>query len=178
MKIVLCDTNPKMIEEWKKNTFNINLNGNEILITDSNIFKTGTEAIVSPANSYGIMRGGFDGVLSRELYKNNHTKLEQMAQSEIFKYYNDKILPVGNTLAVELDNTVFKYLIIAPTMKNPGSGIKDTQIIYNITKSILETAVANNIQSVTITGLGTGVGGVSHSHCAKNMALAIFDFIT
>jgi len=171
-KVVLCDINPEMIKSWKK-VFGDN-EMFEIKEHTFNIFETCTDAIVSPANSLGIMRGGFDGVLNRH-YGNT---LEKCAQNRIDESYIDNKIPIGESILLSPKNGNFKIVIVAPTMEQPGTDISNTNNVYKAMLTILESLkIWDDINTVTCMGLGTGVGGMSTDECATQMFKAWGDIV-
>jgi O-acetyl-ADP-ribose deacetylase (regulator of RNase III) len=164
MKVVLCDVNSEMIKAWEKEFKGID----NVTVTDDNIFNTGTEAIVSPANAHGYMRGGFDRILAEHFGK--YTEL--MVQNKIIATKGEMTLPVGETVIVDMEDGNFDKLVVAPTMPEAGMYIAKTANVFLASVSIFKLLKDGDIESVTITGLGTGVGGVPVSDCAKEMRQA------
>ena len=77
MVINLIDINFQMVESWKKEfQFISNIN-----IHNKSIFEIQADAIVSPANSFGIMDGGLDGKI-RDFFG---IKIEHTLRKNIFK---------------------------------------------------------------------------------------------
>lgn len=147
------------------------------------------DCVVSPANSYGIMDGGFDFYLSMAFSppKDFHalTRLVQAAIRD--RYYG--FAPPGSCILVPgLPPNDFscKVIAVCPTMRYPEELKWHKDIVYNTMWSLLvELEIWNEkaddeekkIKKVLMTGLGTGVGKIPSSVCAKQMALAVKHFL-
>jgi hypothetical protein len=83
------------------------------------------------------------------------------------------------------------YIALCPTMRRPENVSWNREIVYNLMWSILVSLEQHNaamddstqvgtgvrIRKVLMTGLATGVGGVSSTRCAQQMALAVKHFL-
>ncbi len=200
--IILIDTNKKLCKEWEKELKIIQSDKNKIINIKFSIYnltlkeylkKNKSDSIVSPANSFGIMDGGFDYYISE--YYGGVKKFIPFVRKALDNEYCG-IQNVGTSFIIDLieylyenklnndDNKNYpKYLIHTPTMRTPSLIKKETDIIYSCIWSILcsirkhNNNNKNNINSVIITGLGTGAGGISEEYCAKQMILAFKHFI-
>jgi len=128
-----------------------------IFIEKGDITKIVCDAIVNPANSYGYMGGGVAGVIKRV----GGIQIENEAISKA-------PITVGNAIATTAGSLPCKYVIHAPTMEQPAMriGINNVKIA---TKAALEFALKNDIKTIAIPGMGTGVGGVSLEDAAREM---------
>lgn len=194
----LCDRKEELINEWKK----VFCNYSNIIIKKKGFFETDCQAVVSPANSYGKMRGGLDYYLSiffdkntliickkenikfHEIFDNPsisslfYKKLDWTIEREVIKKIKDNykgVLPIGEAILVKTNNNKIPYLISAPTMKIPED-ISNTDNVYKTTRAILKITKEKDISSVLIPGLGTGVGKVSAENCAIQMEKAFSEF--
>jgi O-acetyl-ADP-ribose deacetylase (regulator of RNase III) len=113
------------------------------------------EAIVNPANSFGYMGGGVAGAIKRI----GGTEIEKEAVSKA-------PIPVGNAISTTAGSLNCKYVIHAPTMKQPAMRI-EVKNVKLATKAALELASNLKIKCVVIPGMGTGVGGVKPIDAAK-----------
>src|SRR5438874_561559 len=77
-------------------------------------FQRPADAIVSPANSFGIMDGGLDLAIRDELGFSVERKLQEV----IVEQHHGE-LPVGCAEIIETDDSRWKYMIAAPTMRVP-----------------------------------------------------------
>ncbi len=154
MKIYLLDINAEMCEAWRKRFFGFS--NIEIVCDDFGEFmKTHKEVdcVVSPANAYGFMDGGYDGAITRYFGDG----LQKSVQKYITKklYYEQ---PVGTSIIVDTPIDGIK-LIHTPTMQVP-SRIVDYRIIYHCMRSTIITALHNNVKSIVIPAFGACTGGV------------------
>ena len=195
---ILCDRKKELINEWKK----VFHDYSNIIIKKKGFFETDCKAVVSPANSYGRMRGGLDYYLSIFFDKNTpivckdkgidfhevfdnpsiaslfYENLDWTIEKKVIKKIKDDykgVLPIGKAILIKTDNNKIPYLISAPTMKIPED-ISNTDNVYKTTKAILKIAEEKDISSVLIPGLGTGVGKVSAESCATQMEKAFSEF--
>jgi len=126
-----------------------------ILIEKGDITKTSCDAIVNPANSFGYMGGGVAGAIKRV----GGIEIEKEA---ILK----APIEIGNAIATTSGSLPCKYVIHSPTMKRPAMRI-DIENVKLATKAALETCVKQNLKSIAIPGMGTGVGGVPTDEAAE-----------
>lgn len=119
------------------------------------------EAIVSPANSYGVMTGGYDRAIS-EYFGWDLTK---RVQAYIKDTYNGP-QPVATSIIFDIDGK--HKLIHTPTMLKP-SRIQDPDIVRLCTKSTLDCARENNIGSIVMPAFGGACGGLSFEVIAEQM---------
>jgi len=166
MKIQLIDRNKEMYNQW-----NLQFKDCKDVITHcGDFFSLKTDCVVSPANSFGYMDGGLDMVISRKLGWQVQEKLQKQIQE---KYFGE--LLVGQAELVETDLAEIPFCISAPTMRVPQI-LKDTVNVYLASKAIFYLLKKENrIKTVTISGLGTGVGQVPYDVCAKQMKQAYTD---
>lgn len=166
MKIQLIDKNKEMCEQWKLQ-FN---DCNDIIIHNGDFFSLQTDCVVSPANSFGFMDGALDLAISKKLGWQVQNKLQKQIQE---KYFGE--LLVGQAELIETDFNEIPFCISAPTMRVPLI-LKDTVNIYLASKAIFALLKKESrIKTVTISGLGTGVGQVPYDVCAKQMKQAYND---
>lgn len=135
------------------------------------------EAVVSPANSYGWMRGGIDAV-----YAQTFPSIEQHVRSAVLAYHGGE-LPVGQAVIVPTDAPAPAWLISAPTMRSPGEQLPaDTVHPYLAARAVFklwrygrledDRPVRAVVSTIAMPGLGTGVGGVPASVCARQVMAA------
>ena len=161
MKIILLDNKEEMCNAWKK-YFN-GIDDVEIVndyIQSYDLNKV--DCLVSPANSYGLMDGGYDLALTKMF----GDQLQKMVQNYIIdNLYGEQ--PVGSSIIVDIPNTN-KKLIHTPTMRIP-SPIVDSEIVYTSMRSTLICALKNNIESIIIPAFGGATGMVPMEIIAKEM---------
>lgn len=164
MKLILFDRCSDLCEKWQQYFKNeINVEVKQCLFQEIKKF----DCIVSPANSFGIMDGGFDAVLSNFF----GTSLMSNVQSEICKSWAGE-QPVGSCIIVPTGNINHPYCAHTPTMRVPKR-IIGTDNIYNAMRSmLLEPQKYPIIDIVACPGLGTCTGGVNADVAARQMYLA------
>ena len=125
------------------------------------------DALVSPANCFGIMDGGIDGLYTELIGR----KMQRDLQARILSDFHGE-LPIGMSIDIKLDNNQFKWLISAPTMRTPQN-IANTNFVYLAFRSMLLTAIKNpEIETVLTPGFGTGTGKMNIKVAATQMKLA------
>jgi O-acetyl-ADP-ribose deacetylase (regulator of RNase III) len=160
------------------------------------------DGVVSPANSFGWMRGGIDGVYSRWL-----PGIEDRVRAAIAARYGaggndggrrggrggrrgEPELPVGSALIVPTGAASPAWLISAPTMRLPGelldssgeaAGAAARAILRCWRSGLLPEPdgrpVRDVVGSLALPGLGTGVGGLSPATCACRVAEALDELL-
>ena len=164
MEIFLLDINKNMTDAWSRE-FNhcplVHIVNDEF----TNFMKTHPyiDSVVSPANSFGIMSGGFDkGIISfygPRLQINVFTLIDAM-----FNGYQ----PIGTTLVVPFGTI---SLIHCPTMRTPES-IIDDRIIFDCAYNSFITALKYKMRYVVVPAFGGCTGKVPCEIVAKYMKLA------
>jgi O-acetyl-ADP-ribose deacetylase (regulator of RNase III) len=180
MKLNLIDINPEMCEAWDS-AFKLN---DDVTIKIGDFFSLETDAVVSPANSFGFMDGGLDHHISTKLGWHVQHELQR-----IIKHVYDGELLVGQAAVVSTAIDGFKkpkvsYVISAPTMRVPMILGSNTVNVYLATKAALRAALKHNalvqtydINTITFSGMGTGVGRVPFHLCAHQMKIAYEEVI-
>lgn len=132
-----------------------------IIVEKGDLTQVTCDAIVNPANSYGYMGGGVAGAIKRI----GGIEIENEAVSK-------GPIPVGKAVVTTAGSLPCKYVIHAPTMKQPAMriGIDNVKLA---TKAALDLAIKLKLKSIAIPGMGTGVGGVETNIAAK----AIVDIV-
>lgn len=169
MKIQLIDKKIGMCNQWQLYFDNCP----DVVVHNGDfLFSLPTDCIVSPANSFGFMDGGLDLYISINL----GWQIQERLQKQIQEKYNGELL-VGQAELVETGNDEIPFCISAPTMRVPLL-LTDTVNVYLATRAIfLLLKNEPRINTVTISGLGTGVGRVPYNICAKQMRQAYDDVI-
>lgn len=165
MKIYLIDFNENIINAWKHFFYDEDV----IIVNDTlhNFLNNNPEieVIVSPANSFGIMNGGYDAAITRYFGKELQNKVQEYILTNLCGEQ-----PVGTSFAVKIPN-YNKYLIHTPTMRTPER-IVDPRIIYHCMRSTLMEAYKLNINSsILIPAFGGATGGIEPTKLAKYMYL-------
>lgn len=128
-----------------------------IVVKKGDLTQTVCDAVVNPANSFGYMGGGVAGVIKRV----GGIEIEAEAISKA-------PIPVGSAVFTDAGRLPCKYVIHAPTMKHPAMRIPKENVRL-ATKAALEIAVELGLKSISIPGMGTGVGRVPVNDAAKEI---------
>ncbi|WP_299677536.1 macro domain-containing protein [uncultured Dokdonia sp.] len=170
MKVKLVYIEDTLGKEW--NTYFSDCKDVEIIKGDITLQKS--DAIVSPANSFGFMDGSLDYVLSERF----GWHLQENLQKQIYDSDEGELL-VGQTITLETGDSEVPYLISAPTMRVPMNfNIATSVNPYLAMKAILIACKKHaKIASVSIPGLCTGCGRMPYHIAAKQMFLAYEEII-
>lgn len=168
-RIVLIDSQPGLVSAWQQVFAGIE----SIQVLAGDYFQHPADAMVSPANSFGIMDGGLDLAIRDTLGYAVQTRLQEVI---VEKHHGE--LPVGSAEIIETGHDSWPHLIAAPTMRIPEP-VSNTLNAYLAFRAIL-VAVKNfnraggsrRIDSVVCSGLATGIGGMTAQRCARQMLLA------
>ncbi len=168
-KIILIDKDKELVKVWD-DVFG----GEEVFeIHEGDYFSKSADAMVSPANSFGIMDGGLDLVIRDNIGFDTEERLKEIILSN---YHGE--LPIGSAAIVKTTNKKWPYLISAPTMRVPMD-VSNTLNAYLSFRAILLTVKEFNeeskgipIKSIVCSGLGTGIGCMPHRKCAAQMRVA------
>lgn len=130
------------------------------------------DAIVSPANSFGFMDGGIDAVYTYQFGPELQARLQALIRDE-----HGGELPVGMAAIVPTMHADIPWCISAPTMRVPRD-VANTVNAYLAFRAALRAVVDHNargrptIQCILCPGLGTAVGRMPVSRCARQMRVA------
>lgn len=154
------------------------------------------DAIVSPANSYARLDGGFDDALSRAFSpKHDYLALTKHAQRVLYQEWRG-FAPPGTCTLIDLKHESLRdepwgcrYLALCPTMKIPQKVTWDKEVVYECVWSLLTSVSKHNewiaqsepndhrkITSILMTPLATGYGGWSAAKWAAQFLIAIRHF--
>ena len=146
-------------------------------VVEGDLLKSDCDAIVSPANSFGDMGGGIDKAIDDAF----EGELQPHVQAVIAEQYLGE-LPVGTAVIIPTSGIAFPFVIVAPTMRTPGS-VATSINAYLAMRAILANVLRFNesqphpINSVAIPGLCTGVGGMTAAESANQMRTAYDNII-
>jgi O-acetyl-ADP-ribose deacetylase (regulator of RNase III) len=141
-------------------------------VVQGNLLDLDCDAIVSPANSFGDMGGGIDKAIDDF----HGGEAQRQVMSAIREQFLGE-LPVGVALVVELPARRFPFVVAAPTMRIPGS-VRGSLNAYLSMRAALVAVLRHNagygrrIQSLAVSGMGTGVGGMDPDEVARQMRAA------
>lgn len=166
----LRDYNEELTDAWT-NVFREYANFD---IRTGDILQSGdASAIVSPANSFGVMDGGVDLAYTRYFGADLSWRLQQKIKAE---YFGE--LPVGQATIIPTENDGIKFLISAPTMRVPQI-VRGTVNAYVAFRAVLIEIIKFNqenpktpITTVLCPGLATATGELPANLCALQMLKA------
>ena len=177
MKIILADRRGKLIEAWN----NVAGDSDRVTTHQGSIFDIPSDALVSPANSFGFMDGGLDLKICQFFGWHVQERLQQLIRA---KHHGE--LLVGTAEIVKTDHSGIPYLISAPTMRVPMI-LEQTVNVYLAIRAVLilvkfgrledGTPIKDVVQTVALPGMGTGVGRVPPHIFARQMKSAIEDIL-
>lgn len=166
MKIILLDRSISMVGYWVQAFKDTDV---ECICDDFASFmrQRGNEidCVVSPANSYGLMDGGYDLAISNWFGE----KLPQKVQKYIQAHYHGE-QPVGTSFLIQIPDSE-KYLAHTPTMRIP-SPIYDWMTVYHAMRSTLLEALRYPVNTILVPAFGGRCGEVPKGILARMMRLA------
>ncbi|EHK50907.1 uncharacterized protein TrAtP1_009282 [Trichoderma atroviride] len=152
------------------------------------------DLIVSPANSYGRLDGGFDDAISRSFSpRDDYLALTRAVQARLYSDWRG-FAPPGTCTLLRIPDEFHqrsrnawgtKYLALCPLMRVPSSADWDREVVYECTWSLLCAIDRHNrsarqqdeIQSLLMVPMATGVGAVSPAKWAGQTVLALKHYI-
>lgn len=171
--IYLLDRNPKMTAYWQQGfTTEIQKNKVEVVQDEFTHFMythPQIDAVVSPANSFGLMDGGYDKAIIEYFGEDLQETVQNKLQEE---YLGEQ--PVGTCMKVPIPKSKEKVLLHTPTMRMPEP-ILDPRIIYTAMRSALVTAIKCSISTVVVPAFGGCTGAVPEKLIARLMYEAYKD---
>lgn len=163
MRVLLVDLKPSLTEAWKVEFESYD----EVTVHCTDYFTYPTDAMVSPANSFGFMDGGLDLPIRTKLGIDIEAKVKQLI---VGKYHGE--MPVGVAEILATGHKSWPFLVVAPTMRIPER-VAETCNAYVAFRAIL-LAVRRfaHINTLLVPGLATGCGAMDSEKCARQMLLA------
>lgn len=167
-RIVLVDREYPLVAAWRE-TFR---EFPEVSPEQRDFFAEPAHAMVSPANSFGIMDGGLDAAI-RDRLPGIDVRVRAMIETK----HHGELVP-GVAEIIDTGDVEWPHLIIAPTMRVPDD-VSRTVNAYLAFRAILlavkrhnETHAKDLIETVLCPGLCTGVGAMPARRCAAQMRIA------
>ena len=166
--VLLVDRTPALAAAWRR-AFEAH---EGVEVVEGDFFSRPADAMVSPANSFGIMDGGLDLAIRDTL----GFEVQRAAQRVILEKHHGE-LPVGQAEVVETSHSTWPRLVVAPTMRVPENVSRTTNAYLAFRAAMLAVARFNavsdtKIRSLVCPGLGTGIGAMDPERCAAQMLLA------
>lgn len=173
LELVLCSLDEPLAQAWDE----VAAGRQGVRVHRGSVLELEVDAVVSPANSQGWMRGGIDAI-----YAEAFPNIEREVRAAVLAYHGGE-LPVGEALVVRTGVPVPAWLVSAPTMTHTGERLpEDTVHPYLAARAVLRlwrdrtlddgTPLRHAVRSLAMPGLGTGVGGVAPATCARQVAAA------
>lgn len=165
IKIYLLDINKEMTDAWHKYFKDVEdveiVNDCFANFMNEHLDITG---IVSPANSFGFMDGGYDKAIIDYLGERAQTNVLTMLNL-VYNGYQ----PIETCLSVPF----YKYIILhTPTMRTPEV-IVDHRVIFDCMRSCLLAASKQRCESIVIPAFGGLTGQVQYDTIARMMFFCI-----
>jgi O-acetyl-ADP-ribose deacetylase (regulator of RNase III) len=172
-ELVLCAVDEPLATAWATAAESVE---GRVRVHRGSVLDVVAQAVVSPANSYGWMRGGIDAVYARAF-----PGVEQHVRSAVLAFHGGE-LPIGEAVIVATGEAEPAWLISAPTMREAGELLPpDTVHPYLAARAVFlmwrdgehdHGPVRESVETIAMPGLGTGVGGVDPATCARQVAAA------
>ena len=170
------DSKPFIVDEYKK-VLSDGIKKSLFVVEDVRKIplKYKIDAIVSPANSFGLMDGGIDLIL-RKMFPLIENKVKNAIAEKRCAVTNGgaPYLPVGNTITIKTDDPKCPLLLCVPTMYLP-SCVVGTNNVYNAFYSIMREYGDNDIV-IACCGLATYTGMMEPKESAKQILKAYNDY--
>jgi O-acetyl-ADP-ribose deacetylase (regulator of RNase III) len=177
MKLILSAIDEALADAWHRFCGDLDF----VQVHRGSILDLDCDAVVSPCNSFGFMDGGIDAI-----YRSHFgPDLQDRVQQVIAERHHGELL-VGMAEIVETGDKRIPYMIVAPTMRVPmilGNSVNAylaaRATLLLVTKGTFQSAsengqpIANRIERLALTGLGTGVGQLGLNVCARQVRAAI-----
>ena len=107
------------------------------------------DAIVSPANTWGLLDGGFDASIRRVF--------GEWGQVNIKKAILERGgIKIGEAIVVKTYHRQISRIVVAPTMTHLSEKGGDASMAYTVAFSAVIAAKKAGIKKLGMTGLGTG----------------------
>ena len=164
MKVIIAD-------HIKSTISSINECNPSFEVEEGNPLAFDVDAIVSPANTKGIMNGGYDAVLRRFF----GVTIEYLVQQYLEKFKID----VGQAIAVKTGHPKVHWLIVTPTVSVNGEGLSGHESVsYACAYNAVKVAHQRGVKYLGMTGLGSGVGGLDRRISARQQVQGIEDALS
>jgi O-acetyl-ADP-ribose deacetylase (regulator of RNase III) len=142
-----------------------------IVVREGDLFDVHADAMLSPANSFGIMDGGIDAAIRDAI-----AGIEPRVRGAIEARHHGE-LPVGVAEIVATDDDRWPHLVVAPTMRVPDDVSRTTNAYLAFRAALLAIRAHNArggtaIRSLVSPGLCTGIGAMPARRCAAQMRIA------
>lgn len=178
MEVVLTAFDEELARAWQAHCGDLP----GVSVHRGSIFEVTCDAVVSPANSYGVMDGGIDALYVDRFGR----EVQDRVRHAILTRRHGELL-IGEAEIVETGASQSPYLIAAPTMRVPMVLGEQSVNPYLASRAVFRLVrhavfadgplqgrpIAATVGRVAFPGMGTGVGRVPPDICARQMRAAI-----
>lgn len=181
MQIILTALQASLAKAWTLVSDDLDF----VTVHQGSILDIQCDAVISPANSFGFMDGGIDGVYMDHF----GGEIQLKVRRQIFDYHHGELL-VGTATIVETGDAHIPFLIAAPTMRVPmflhesvNAYLAARAVFLLIKHGMFLTGpyegeqISEHVKIVAFPGLGTGVGKIGAKTCARQVRAAIDDVV-
>jgi len=179
VKLILSTIDQAMYE-----AFELAFQGEKIVVVNKPFEQLKFDCIVTAGNSRGVMQGGIDLAVARFF-----PGIENAVQGIINDTYFGE-LPVGSAFIVTAKRSKEapgQWVVYSPTMRNPGTNIAGTDNPYFAThaaliainsynRMVVDRPMLRQVETVVMSGMGSGVGGIAPFEVARQMYSAWSNF--
>ena len=124
------------------------------------------DGIVSPANSFGLLTGGFDKAVCAYFGE----ALQNAVRMKILEeWFGEQT--VGTSMVVAIPGAPGKKLLHTPTMRKPAP-IRDHQVVYLCMRSALMETIRNDLACLVVPAFGGKAGQIPPEVIAHSMRAA------
>lgn len=170
MRIFLIDNNSDVVDACEKAFAGMP----DVSVIHGDIFEYAHNAIVSPANTLGVMDGGID-----RLYRDY---FGAALEEQLMGYYSELqaqqgYVTAGQSVLLPTHNDSIPYLIASPTLVGAKDGATPQDVYYAML-GVLSVAHRHQekVTDLFMPGLGTGVGMLAPELAAREMAQCLRDW--
>lgn len=173
LKISFCEKNPEIAQTLAHYMDGLAY----VAVYQGDLLYLSGDVLISPANSFGDMGGGLDKAID-DFFKG---EAQARIQARLAQDYWGEI-PVGQAFLLDMPSSRFPRLLVAPTMRIPGT-ISQTIQVYLAMRAILMTTLHHNranplpIREIICPSLGTGIGAMPYQESAFQMLAAIVNIL-
>ena len=177
LKVILCSVDRPLTQAWQRFCGDLAF----VQIHDGSILEVDSDAVLSPANSFGFMDGGIDALYLTHFGRDVQRRLQSVIAST---HHGELLVGQADIIPTGVDRPA--WLIAAPTMRVPMI-LEESVNPYLAARAALLLVrdgtfahgpmkghrIAEHVRTVALPGLGTGVGCVPPSVCAHQVRAAI-----
>jgi O-acetyl-ADP-ribose deacetylase (regulator of RNase III) len=160
--VTLVSTNEGIVRAWREEF----APHPQVAVVHGSIFDVEASALVSPANSFGIMDGGLDASIRDHF----GPLVEERLRSRLAEQFHGE-LPVGLATVIETGHPRHTHLVAAPTMRCPGD-VSSTINAYLAMKATLNAVRAFPLRlSLAIPAFCALTGRMAPTMVARQMRI-------